>query len=85
MAGNAHISRTGNAVFRRFPGATGIIGGIVILFPKWLNSRTHELQKSELRRHLFCQYFSMKFWSPKEFDRKFRGEILKIERRNLED
>jgi hypothetical protein len=33
----------------------------------------------------FCQDFSKNFGYPKRFDRKFRGEILKIERGNLED
>jgi hypothetical protein len=37
------------------------------------------------RRRSFCQNFSWNFTSPKELDRIFRGEILKIERRNLED
>ena len=32
-----------------------------------------------------CQDFSTDFWLPKRFDRKFRGEILKIERRKLQD
>ena len=35
--------------------------------------------------HLFCQVFLSIFGHPKRFDRKLRGEILKIERRNLED
>jgi hypothetical protein len=33
----------------------------------------------------FCQGFSWVFASPKKFDRKFRGEILKFEVGNLED
>ena len=33
----------------------------------------------------FCKDFSWFFGLPKKLDRKFRGEILKIERRNLED
>ena len=33
----------------------------------------------------FCQGFSWFFASPKKFGRKFRGEILKFEVRNLED
>ena len=36
-------------------------------------------------RNKFCQDFSKEFAPPKEFDRKFQGEILKIEGRNLED
>ena len=33
----------------------------------------------------FCKDFSWKFYAGKRFDRKSLGEILKIERRNLED
>ena len=37
------------------------------------------------KRHPFCQDFSTFFCLPKESDRKFLGEILKIEGRDLED
>jgi hypothetical protein len=33
----------------------------------------------------FCQDFSWNFSPPEKFDRKFRGEILKIKEGNLED
>ena len=44
-----------------------------------------ELPKITLTRNEFCQDFSKEFATPKELDRKFQGEILKIEGRNLED
>ena len=42
-------------------------------------------QRNKANEDLICQYFLLNFSTPKEFDRKSRREILKIERRNLED
>ncbi len=51
-------------------------------YPELPDSRTPNHESTFLP---FCQDFSQILEYTKRFDRKFQGEILKIERRNLED